>query len=289
MNRDNFIAFLRHPDKINKGNLETFRELSRKYPYCASIQVLLAYGLFVENDLDFNLQLKRAAASISSRKKLKQLFLEKRAVDLTEEKEAPEIFHPIVLQEIQEEPVREPVPVQEFPVEPIFAQRETVVTVPEMSEPETQRPRQDLIDIVHRRLAEIAASKNKEPDIATGNEGEEILPETPDSQTILEKLQTEEPEAEEQTATSLSKEEILEKFIREEPRISAPKAAFYRPSEIAASSSTDDEEIVSETLAKLYSEQGNNAKAIKIYERLSLLFPEKSSYFADQILKIGEK
>ena len=90
-----------------------------------------------------------------------------------------------------------------------------------------------------------------------------------------------------QPESSLSKEAIIEKFIREEPRISPPRVSFFTPSESAIRSSTDDAEIVSETLARLYFEQGNITKAIQVYEKLCLLFPEKSSYFATQIEKLG--
>jgi hypothetical protein len=86
-----------------------------------------------------------------------------------------------------------------------------------------------------------------------------------------------------QDAPILTREELIEKFIREEPRISAPRASFFNPSEKAVHSNIDDDEIVSETLALLYYNQGNAAKAIRIYEKLCLLYPEKSNIFAARI------
>ena len=43
---------------------------------------------------------------------------------------------------------------------------------------------------------------------------------------------------------------------------------------------------MTETLAKLYLEQKNYDRAIQSYKILILKFPEKSSYFANQIKKI---
>jgi len=45
-------------------------------------------------------------------------------------------------------------------------------------------------------------------------------------------------------------------------------------------------DIVSETMAILYVQQGNIPKAIEIYQKLIELFPEKSSFFASQIEKL---
>ena len=57
--------------------------------------------------------------------------------------------------------------------------------------------------------------------------------------------------------------------------------------QLAAKSLIQDNEIVSETLAHLLTLQGNNEKAIDMYRKLILRFPEKSSYFAAKIEKIS--
>jgi len=86
-----------------------------------------------------------------------------------------------------------------------------------------------------------------------------------------------------------SKKELIEHFIVSEPSITRKSAHFFDPIDLAAQSITDQENIVSETLAQIYYDQGYKEKAIKIYDKLSLKFPEKSSYFASQILRIEKE
>jgi tetratricopeptide (TPR) repeat protein len=50
-----------------------------------------------------------------------------------------------------------------------------------------------------------------------------------------------------------------------------------------AQHSIKDREVVTEAMAEVWEKQGNNAKAIEIYSKLSLLNPSKNSYFAARI------
>jgi len=48
----------------------------------------------------------------------------------------------------------------------------------------------------------------------------------------------------------------------------------------------DKEELMTETLAKVYVKQKKYNKALLAYKILSLKYPEKNSFFADQIKEI---
>ena len=91
------------------------------------------------------------------------------------------------------------------------------------------------------------------------------------------------------TEKKLSKAEIIDKFIAENPSISRPKQEFFNPISAAQESVIDQENIVSETLAMIYEKQGYYEKAISIYEKLKLKYPEKSIIFAGQIKTLKNK
>ncbi len=78
------------------------------------------------------------------------------------------------------------------------------------------------------------------------------------------------------------KMELIDMFIESNPKIKPSKIAgftvnFDQVEEI------ESDAVMTETLARVYIDQKKYQSAIKAYEILSLKFPEKSSFFADQI------
>ncbi len=84
-------------------------------------------------------------------------------------------------------------------------------------------------------------------------------------------------------------DDLIEKFIQEEPRITPSRSSFYSPVNMARNSVKESEELVSETLAKIYATQGNFQKAIASYQKLLLKYPEKKTYFAALIENLKAK
>ena len=78
---------------------------------------------------------------------------------------------------------------------------------------------------------------------------------------------------------------VFDIFLKNPSRIRKASQAHLTPDsdETIKASVEADDELVTETLAKLHLRQGNKKEAIHIYQKLSLLFPEKSSYFEAQI------
>lgn len=81
--------------------------------------------------------------------------------------------------------------------------------------------------------------------------------------------------------------DIIDKFISENPKIKPVTSHTPKPKLVNNNDDVSDS-LMTETLARIYLEQKNYDKAIQSYKILSLKYPEKSSFFADQIKLVEE-
>jgi len=77
---------------------------------------------------------------------------------------------------------------------------------------------------------------------------------------------------------------IIDRFIENDPKISP--VGKTESSTIEVENIYQPEELMTETLAKVFVKQKKYGKAIKAYKILSLKYPEKNVFFAGQIKKI---
>ena len=86
------------------------------------------------------------------------------------------------------------------------------------------------------------------------------------------------------SGSKILQDDIIDRFITNSPKISrVNKNATVN---IKSKENNQEPLPMTETLAKIYLEQKKFDNAIKAYEILSLKYPEKSGFFADQIKKI---
>ncbi|MBL7813018.1 MAG: hypothetical protein JNL57_12420 [Bacteroidetes bacterium] len=153
------------------------------------------------------------------------------------------------------------------------------------------KPESEYEDIPRPKLVKRAAVYNiedyfsEEPEIQTGDDFFSWLshPRKPENRQQPEDATLRQDEH------KTHKDELIDRFIRTNPGVSRPKAEFYQPQLQAKKSETLPDDLVTETLARVYEKQQNFQGAIRIYEKLQLKFPQKSTYFAALIEKIKEE
>ncbi|MBD1396264.1 hypothetical protein H9Q13_03720 [Pontibacter sp. JH31] len=83
--------------------------------------------------------------------------------------------------------------------------------------------------------------------------------------------------------------DIIDQFLKLNPRLKTMANLKLKPEpqeDLSLKSSKIKKGMASESLANIFLKQGKPKKALKIYEQLILKYPEKKSYFAEQIEKL---
>jgi len=272
MTKSEFSSLIEDPDKLDQASFETLKAVVDQFPYCQPAHLLLARKLRNEDSMLFEKQLNLTAAYAPSRTVLYDL------IQGTNIRFDDAIAEPV--QEVKTEVVEEPSEEAETLTEETLTDTvEDVIPPVETNE--------DELDMLIR--SELVSSKLIDDQAVESNE-EQVKPKKirADEKLVftdwIKYLEGDEVES------VPDKNQIIERFIKDQPRITPLKNEQVSADNLAKTSSADlDEEYITETLAKIHLDQGNRMKAIEIYERLKLKYPEKSPYFAGQIQFIKQK
>ncbi|HMO38417.1 MAG TPA: hypothetical protein PKC76_03895 [Saprospiraceae bacterium] len=289
MNAENFAEYLKNPSRLYQVNYQELKSLALQYPYCQNLQWLLLYKSGLDHHRDFDANLEKTSTGSLNRT---LLFRQMQTV-LEQEKptEALRFDEVLELRDLsplqlapQPVPVREetPTPIQETPPPPPVSEAPLEkVAAPEapIAKEMTPPPAPEVVHIA------------PEPTPAV----EDALP--PDEEATTPEAPAMPPADERPTGTTPTPKSAFSGWSDyQAPRLQIPavvpaaKASKQQKEDaikkIALDSLAEKDGVASETLANLLARQGQYERAVKMYERLILLFPEKSAYFAAQIFKL---
>ncbi len=244
MNNTNLQQWIQHPELLNRDTLYELRTLVSRYPYFQTVRLLYLKNLFLLHDAAFGAELRKAV-----------LFVPDRRV----------LFYLIEGDRFRLHPVKQSAIFDDFTEEPS----------------------------VDRTLSLIDAFLATVPDELT----QEI---NYTGMTVSYSLEAEHKETAAPEASKLRGQELIDGFIEKQaadvPAIlpyPTLEEAYQTPEEetwqapadgpVTGYGEEEEESYFTETLAKIYTKQGRYAKALEIIRKLSLKYPKKNAYFADQI------
>ena len=267
MDSKQLIGYMTMPERMKGNDVDEVEQMVKAFPYFSVAHALLSIAYQNIGSPNYDSQLKRAAATIPNRDKLRLLSM-------------------IAKHRIESKPQIPALPDEFEPKDNVFSSIESIDTKEEQNGSIIREkvfiiPEIDLSGSHEELSAEMALLEEKRKSI---DELKAIIA------NRLKEIEEEKQrkEAGKPAPKKLSRKELIDKFITENPSISRPKAEFYNPISVAQNSIIDQENIVSETLAKIYEQQNYFEKAISIYKKLGLKYPEKSRYFAAQIERLQE-
>ena len=235
--------YINHPERLDKETLYEFRSLLALYPYFQTARLLLLQNLYLLHDPTFDEELRRAAIYITDRKVIFQLV---------------EAAH--------------------YRIQSATPKAQSSTLNAQSSTPQAQNRTMSLIENFLDSIP-----KDEE-------DGQQKTPRKPTPADaavdyVAYLLESEGMTEDEKDDTPpLRGQKLIDNFIRQDTgRIVLNEKPEFTPQVTTEEDKDGEEEYFTETLARIYVKQGRYSKALEIIKRLSLAYPKKNAYFADQI------
>ena len=311
MTASEFSKIIQNPYSISPENTEALSEIISKYPYLQSARAVYLKGLKNKQSVKYNTELKTTAAYTTDRSILFDFI----TADAFIQNEISEIIKQNI------ENVRDiDVKVEDISINKSVqiddALKEQIKETENILDPELFQPKVERTKIANFRL-------DQENRIEESNEAEnssELAPEDvlnlgtplqfghdekhsfnewlkltrfkPIKRDDLDEPKTTEKQpqvldANNSESNRVKKFELIDEFLHKNPKLK-PEKNSAKNINLADEQMIQPEALMTETLARIYVEQKNFKKAIQSYKILSLKYPEKSGFFADQIKAVEQ-
>ena len=313
MNKQDFTYLLAHPEQLTTDQIASVGDIVAHYPYFQPARALHLKGLKAKQSFKYNQELRVTAAYTTDRSILFD-FITSEAFNQNEIskliKQNTEVIKDLEVEDVDDISVNKSVFIDD-------ALKQHIKDSEGILDPELFEKKVSVKNLIDEEATPILVDLDVKSSDPTPEEqlniGKPLDFHTNESRSFTEWLNITnfkpiqrpivEPviKQEAHTATQTKSQnqnfklesalekklDIIDKFISSYPKISPIKQVA--PSiNLAQTKLVQNDSLMTETLARIYLEQKNYDKAIQSYRILILKYPEKSSFFADQIKAVKQ-
>ncbi|MGJ8592219.1 MAG: hypothetical protein ACSHXF_06705 [Aquaticitalea sp.] len=308
MNKQEFTYLLQHPQQINADQTNDIHAIITEFPYFQPARALYLKGLKNKDSFKYNQELKVTAAYTTDRSILfdfitSQSFNQNEISQLI--KQNSDHLKDIQVNEVDDISIDKSVEIDDALKDQIrstqgvldpdlFEKRMTIGTIAnfniegEQTDTETiptvEEPNPEEVLNIGKPLEFEKSETHSFSEWLKITSFKPIIRDTDDEGDV--KTEEKPSEKVEIDSTIEQKFELIDKFLETNPKIIPSKDT---PTiNIAKAQAAQHDGLMTETLARIYLEQKSYEKAIQSYKILSLKYPEKSGFFADQIKAVKQ-
>jgi|GEM_PF-5155481 uncharacterized protein (DUF2164 family) len=296
MNVSDFYKYLSNSNFLNSSTLLEIREVIKRYPYFQAARLLYLKNLHILKDDQFQSMLEENSIFFPDRKMLYNY------INTNDFSTEVKTTNTPVLNENEIETTNNKQVIENNISEEITNELSANVAKVQDDKSNNLNDKKSIADEIIKKVEQIKSSKflNEGVNRTTDdnlNAKKELINEISKREELLtfdqwlQNISKRESNSTNKTQATKNESDVINEFLSKADNLERIKPIqdanqldltenLIQPEEL---------EFVSENLAQLYYKQGYYEKALKIYEKLFLKYPEKSIYFASLIQEIKQK
>jgi len=301
MNTEQYTHLLEHPDQIDTEQTNDLRGIIDAFPFFQSAHALYLKGLKNQESFAYNKALKRTASHTADRAVLFDYITSSHFLQTAVSKQIKEQEHQLrdlditdaldVTDQIERE---EQLKASQILDPDLFIEKKDSIMTRAKAEDTLQvgKPLPFTRSEAHSFSEWLQLSSFKPIDRSSTSADKEVPASTSIKEAVIAtEIESSKKYDNEEIAPIVSrkrKRQLIDSFIETNPKIGTIKSIPADKKKTKKEFLFSSDALMTETLARVYVEQKNFPKAKQAYRILSLKYPEKSGFFADQIRAVEQ-